>query len=355
MSRLKKIQPNVPQLKLGDYVTTIYGEPKAGKTTLAYNIGLEHFGTPEKTLLIGFEDGYKALPNIYAESVKDWRDFLELKEELIENKDEHGFELLIFDTVDIMSDMAASYIVKRESRADSKKYNSLADIPWGRGSEQLKVEIRNAIDELQKNNFGIQFITHSKDKKIEPKVGTSYDTTTLSLNGKVLDVIKNISDFIVYISIEREKVAGKTESKRYMYFRSDTNLEAGSRFKHVPEKVEYGAKQFLEVFKGAVEGATADYKRADGDVAAPKVSSQKEVTGQDFDEQEFESYIHTENTEELDGEELIASVKTELKQLDAEEKIKIQKFMLEEFGTKSPSKLTEVSQFKAIQNQINAL
>ena len=350
MSRLKKIKPNVPQADLKDYVTTIYGDPKGGKTTLSYNIGLEHYGNPEKTLLIGFEEGYKALPNIFAEGVSDWKDFLELRDELVEDKDETEFELLILDTIDVMSDMASDYIVRRESRADGKKYQSLSDIPWGRGSEQLKVEIRKAIDSLKRANYGLILVTHGKDKKIEPKVGQSYDTTTLSLNGKVLDVVKNISDFIVYVSVEREKVGGKTESKRYMYFRSDSNLEAGSRFKHVPEKVEYGATKFLEVFKEAVVGAQKDYKGSTVTQTPPPLEQGVEDSDDDFDSED----VHTEeeSTETVFDP---AETKAAIKKLSADQKKTLQNFLKEEYGEVKLPNISEVDKYLAIQNQIDSL
>lgn len=342
---LKDLQPIVPKANLEDYIVTIYGQPKVGKTTLAFNIGKEQFGSPKETLILGFEDGFKALTGAMAQSIKDWSHFLELSEELIEDKDELPFKLLVLDTIDGMSSMASDYVVRRESKADQKRYRTIKDIPWGRGGEALRVEIQKAIERLQKSGFGIVLITHSKEKKIEPKVGASYDTTTLSLDGKVLDVVKNISDFIVYLSAEREKGKGK-EVKRYMYFRDESMFEAGSRFPKIKSKVPYGAKNFIEVVKDAVESANEG------------ISSENEV--EDVIEEEVdlqtEDSVETEVDEStIDPAALAKELLAKAKALKGEKKDEFREHLDTEYGTTRLSQIKEVSQLLAIQKHLEQL
>ena len=342
---LKDLQPIVPKANLEDYIVTIYGQPKVGKTTLAFNIGKEQFGSPKETLILGFEDGFKALTGAMAQSIKDWSHFLELSEELIEDKDELPFKLLVLDTIDGMSSMASDYVVRRESKADQKRYRTIKDIPWGRGGEALRVEIQKAIERLQKSGFGLICITHNKEKKIEPKVGASYDTTTLSLDGKVLDVVKNISDFIVYLSAEREKGKGK-EVKRYMYFRDESMFEAGSRFPKIKSKVPYGAKNFIEVVKEAVESANEG------------ISSENEV--EDVVEEEVDSQtedpVETEVEEStIDPAALAKELLASAKALKGEKKDEFREYLDTEYGTTRLSQIKEVSQLLAIQKHLEQL
>lgn len=338
---LKDLQPIVPKANLEDYIVTIYGNPKVGKTTLAFNIGKEHFGSTKESLILGFEDGFKALTGAMAQSIKDWSHFLELSEELIEDKDELPFKLLILDTIDGMSSMASDYVVRRESKADQKRYRTIKDIPWGRGGEALRVEVQKAIERLQKAGFGVVMITHSKEKKIEPKVGASYDTTTLSLDGKVLDVIKNISDFIVYLSAEREKGKDK-EVKRFMYFRDESMFEAGSRFPKIKAKAPYGAKNFIEVVKDAVEYANQgiesvnDVEEDESTVQAEDVAKEREAV-------------------EVDENALRVELQTRAKALKGEAKTDFRDHLLEEYGTTKFAEITQISDLFAIQEHLNGL
>lgn len=342
---LKDLQPIVPKAHLEDYITTIYGPPKVGKTTLAFNLGKEHFGSTKETLILGFEDGFKALTGAMAVSIKDWSHFLELSEELIDEKEDMPYKLLVLDTADGMSSMASKYVVRRESKADQKRYRTIKDIPWGRGGEALRVEIQEAIERLAKF-YGILIITHGKEKKIEPKVGASYDTTTLSLDGKVLDVVKNISDFIVYLSPEREKGKNK-EVKRFMYFRDESMFEAGSRFDKIKAKVPYGAKNFLETVKEAVENAN-------NGISSENESETEEesfmLANVDNEEQEI-----SVDVEVKDVKTLRADLQALVKELDADQKKLLRRFMVDEIGSGKFAEIDQISELESIQEFIEGL
>ncbi|WP_214771528.1 ATP-binding protein [Exiguobacterium sp. s133] len=354
MSRLKKIKPNVPQADLKDYVITLFGVPKSGKTTLAHNLGVEMYGTTEKSLLIGFEDGYKALPGVMAESIKDWSDFKDLVDDLIEdkedNRDNSQFQFLILDTIDEMAEMAAKVVLPRLSKLDGKQYKNVDDVGFGRGTSAVRKEIMPVIKQLHKAGYGICAITHDKEKKMEPKVGQAYDVTTLSLSKTLSEGIENMSDFIVFINIEVEKVNGKNETNRYMYFRSDTTFRAGSRFKSVPEKVEWGAKNFLDVFKEAVTETNKGYKGSVVTQSPPPT----EQGDDELNESDTVEEVHTEETEEtntIDPKEIKASIKD----LDAAGKKELKSFLEEEFGSTKLPDISEVEKYLAIQNKIDSL
>lgn len=354
MSRLKKIKPNVPQADLKDYVITLFGVPKTGKTTLAHHLGIEMYGTSEKTLLIGFEDGYKALPGVMAESIKDWADFKDLASDLIEDKEENGdnsdFKVLIFDTIDEMAEMVGVVEAPRLSKLDSKRYKSVDDVGYGRGTAAVRKEAMPYIKKLHKAGYGIIMITHDKEKKVEPKVGQAYDVTTLSLSKTLSEGIENMSDFIVFINMEVEKVGGKEKVNRYMYFRSDTTFRAGSRFENVPEKVEWGAKNFLNVFKNAVDETNKDYKGS----AVTQTLPPTEQGDDELEEVDTVEELHTKETEEtntIDPKEVKASIKD----LDAAGKKELKSFLEEEFGSTKLPDISEVEKYLAIQNKIDSL
>ena len=75
MALLKnKLKVNKVSLDFENYYFFLKGVEKSGKTTLARDLILKLYGTPEAGILmaIGKEKGYKALDNIQALDVEDW-------------------------------------------------------------------------------------------------------------------------------------------------------------------------------------------------------------------------------------------------------------------------------------------
>lgn len=253
MSRFKNIKPHKVVADAFNYKYVIAGRPKSGKTSLVHGIVKEKYdGDLSKLLLIAFERGYNALDGIYAEDIDEWEDFQELVDDLIEEKDDIPFKILAFDTVDVMGSMATDYILKMQGRKDKKKYSAINDLAYGKGYELLGREIDEQITKLDKAGFSLFFLTHDKDRQFETREGLKYDKTTLSLGGRVRDIILNMADFIVFIELSKELVKGVAEDRRYIYFRGDSGLEAGSRFKHVPNRIEYSYSDFIDTVEDAI-------------------------------------------------------------------------------------------------------
>lgn len=278
MINVLNIQPNEPKALLEDYITLCYGVPKSGKTSLFYKLAKAKYnGDLSKALLLGFEKGYKALRGLHAVDIPDWQGFLDLIDQLVENFDDISYRWIGIDTLDIMYLYASEYVVRKEriARKDSK-IKTISDIPWGGGYSLVDEQLQGALDKLTKAGFGLFLITHSADKKFESRNGTSFDQTTVSLTGRAKNTFVNSADFIVFISVEKEKDGSALSDKRYIYFRSDEDILAGSRFENVPEKIEYSAEGFLDVFESAVLGAY------DGD--EDKVEKEKEKQSEEREE-----------------------------------------------------------------------
>ena len=271
---LMNLQVNVPKVRLEDYIFTIYGRPKAGKSTLFAKLVNEFYGDANAGLLIGFERGFNAL-KVVAQPCDEFADFIEIVDQLEEGHGKLPFKFVAIDTIDVMYKQAVSYVLKRESRKDGKKYQAVNDIPWGKGHEYIEIEISTQLDRIKRLGLGLFMITHDKDKKFESREGVSYDKTTCSLPDRIRNTILNMSDFINFIDIAKEKdeLLGKLIDKRYIYFRADgSDLEAGSRFENVPNRIEYDEKLFIKTFENAVKSSLEDGQ----DINKLKVQQEKE-------------------------------------------------------------------------------
>lgn len=316
---LKSVKLNTPRANIEDYVFTVYGRPKAGKTTLFRDLVEKAYKDVSKGLLIAFEAGYNAL-QVVAQPVNDFNDFTEVCNQLIEQKDELGFKMIGIDTIDEMYKSCVAYVLKREGRKDQKKYQALNDIAWGKGHEYVDIEIVTQLNRLKKAGYGLVMITHDKDKKFESRDGVSYDKTTCSLPDRIRNTILNMSDFINFIDIAKEKeaVSGKLMDKRYIYFRANgADLEAGSRFANVPEKIEYSAELFLQTFETAILSEFGDGKK----VQEAKIEQAKEKA------EIVAEYIKSEK--EPTNEELVEEIKNRFTKAGDPAKLEMQGYMKE--------------------------
>lgn len=285
MVDLRNLKPREVRANLEDYVTLIYSIPKGGKSSLFYNLTKEMFsGDLSKGIYASFEEGTNALQGAFAQTIETWQDFQEMVEQLVSEKEDLPFEWVAVDTVGEAYKQACQYIVKRESLKDKKRYVTVGDIPFGKGYELVSDEISNQISRLQKAKYGLFLIGHEKDKKYETKDGTSFDKTVLRLPDRAREIFVNMADFILYIDIEKVREGDVLVDKRYIHFRNPY-IECGSRFKNVPDKIEYDPKLFLETFERAV---LTEYSNDE-----TKVEKVKEEQKQEREEQAKE-YIEKE-------------------------------------------------------------
>src|SRR5699024_298037 len=67
------------------------------------------------------------------------------------------------------------------------------------------------------------------------------------------DYFRNTADLIVFIELTKEIEKGKQVDKRYIYFRGDADMEAGSRFKYAPTRVEYSTENYINAIEDAIK------------------------------------------------------------------------------------------------------
>lgn len=336
MSFLKKIKPNKPVAKLEGYFMTMLGKSKFGKTTWVMDT-VEKFydGEMDKALLLATEIGYKTMDGIYAIPVTgfDWaeneadedeqenkekvdneeRGFIEVVDELIENKNDVSFRFIVIDTITALERYAIAYTIRKANRDDqpAKRYTDISDIPWGKGYNLVAEHIYEQIDRLKKAGFGVLIIGHEKTKKTTNKDGFDYDYTGLNVLTKTSDIIERESDFIIYGDLMvTEGEDGKPVESRVLRFRSDGNFLAGCRFRHFPSTLSNDPADFLKAFKEAVENSARGKKVKE--VEPDREEKPKEVA-KEVDE-ELAKQIELESEAE---KEAVETVEEEVSKIDS--------------------------------------
>lgn len=337
---LKSLQPNQPQSNLSDYTILCYGRPKGGKTSLFYELAKKKYnGDMSKSLLLGFEKGYKALNSIMAVDVNKYEDFLEIVEQLVEDREELTYEWLGLDTLDVLYSYCVEYVVRKEriARKDSK-IKTISDIPWGQGWALVKEQLERDIGKLINAGYGLFMISHDVDKQMTSRDGTKYDKTTVALPTKAREVFVNIADFIIFIEITKEQQGDKVIDNRQIILRSDGDIEAGSRFQKVPDKIEYDAAKFLEVFEDAV---LASY---DDDEEAVAIAKEEQALER---EQKAKEFVNKEK-QKISIEEMIEKITENIKSLAKEGQAEVKKIFKENFGSHNYKKFEADQLEKAV-------
>lgn len=284
MSFLNKLKANKPTASLEGYFISMLAKSKFGKTTFAVDLAREFYGNLDSTLLLGTEIGYKTMDGVFAIPVTGFdspetedgeqRGFMEIVDELVENKADIPFRFIIIDTITALERYAISYAIRKANRDDApqKRYTDISDVPWGKGYTLTAELIYQQIDRLKKSGYGVFVIGHEKTKKITSKDGFEYDFTTFNVLGKTSDIIEREADMIIYGDLQVEKgTDGEAVTNRRLKFRSDGNILCGTRFRNFPDAIDNDAKVFVETFKEAILGLY------NGDEKAVKVAQKEQA------------------------------------------------------------------------------
>jgi hypothetical protein len=257
---LKDLVPNKVQVLLEQYLHVVIGLRKTGKTTIFRDLVYEKYnGDMTKGLLFGFEKGYQSLDGLYAEAIKDWTHWETSVAELIADRATLPYRLLCIDTIDEMVSMAEKEAIKfynaRVEPSKRAKTINEAGGGYGRGKAYTKQLIKDSINKLLKANFGIFLLGHSKEKSLKLKDGTEYDQLSCSLTNDYADIFLDMADLITFFTVEKEIESSQvTKTQVFMNFRSDV-IDCGGRFKDLPDKIEWGARNYLNVFETAVKSS----------------------------------------------------------------------------------------------------
>lgn len=283
MLDLLNLEPNKVSKDLSSYTNMIYGNPKSGKSSLAYSL------FKQQGLFLGFEDGTRTLSGAMAIPVNSWEDLtrdkkVEVNGEKVKrpsiNKQlknpqvKEKFKVLIIDTADLMYDLAIKQI------CDDEGVDDILDIPFGKGLSMADALFKDQLLEWERMGYRLFFISHSEDKKLTVKdhKGIEREITkfTPSVHKRAFKIISKMVDniFFAYVKVKEDG----TEER--VAFTRETNVYyAGSRFHYLPSELPLNGEAIEKAISEAIEkeDLTTDEKSVSNSIVA-------EGTFETFDE-----------------------------------------------------------------------
>lgn len=257
MFDLLSLEPNKVSTDLSSYTNMVYGNPKAGKSSLAYGL----FG--QRGLFLGFEDGTRTLAGAMAIPVNSWEDLTKdkkvevngekvkkpsINKQLKNPQVKEKFKVLIIDTVDLMYDLAIKQI------CDDEGVDDILDIPFGKGLKMADDLFKEQLLSWEREGYRLFFISHSEDKKLTIKdhKGIEREITkfTPSVNKRAFKIVSKMVDniFFAYVKVKEDGM-----EERVVFTRETNVYYAGSRFHHLPSELPLEAKEIEKAIAKAIE------------------------------------------------------------------------------------------------------
>lgn len=238
---LLDITPHVVSRDLTGYSLLLFGEPKTGKTTTASKF--------PNSLLLAFELGYNALPGVMAKPMKNWRDMKTTLRELDDANVKARFKNIIIDTADLAYEAAKKYI------CDQNDVNDISDLAYGKGYNLVMKEFDEAIRAILRMGYGCILISHATDKTFKDAQGNEFNQIVPTIDNKGRLVCERTCDIIGYSrTVETEE--GKTTK---LFLRATPRFVAGSRFKYMPDHIDFNYENLVNALHEAIDKEAAEY------------------------------------------------------------------------------------------------
>ena len=337
--QINTIKPDIKNLSI-----YLRSTKKFGKTTLFRDTILAKYGDPSRGLLVGCgnEKGYKILDNLNTTQVSTYKDLIELRDWLINEKGkEHNIEIVAFDTGDELALIADKETIRLSNIENPNKKIKSIKAAFGGYTAGEKYSANDIIKpymtSLQDAGFGVWVIAHTKFKTIKEKGGLEEDgymQLTSNMGADYEAAFGDIFDVTLTGVIDRDveekgdgdkKKRYATDTVRKLYFRETPLIDAGGRFAYgaVPEYMVFDKEDMGAEFIKVIEEGMEKSKKTLGNkatVSAPKPTKKAEPIvediAEDIDEDIDDIDAAEETTTDMESdypEDLVGTIRTMFK------------------------------------------
>ena len=337
--QINTIKPDIKNLSI-----YLRSTKKFGKTTLFRDTILAKYGDPSRGLLVGCgnEKGYKILDNLNTTQVSTYKDLIELRDWLINEKGkEHNIEIVAFDTGDELALIADKETIRLSNIENPNKKIKSIKAAFGGYTAGEKYSANDIIKpymtSLQDAGFGVWVIAHTKFKTIKEKGGLEEDgymQLTSNMGADYEAAFGDIFDVTLTGVIDRDveekgdgdkKKRYATDTVRKLYFRETPLIDAGGRFAYgaVPEYMVFDKEDMGAEFIKVIEEGMEKSKKTLGKkatVSAPKPTKKVEPIVEDIAEDIDEDIDDIDAAEETTTEtasdypeDLVGTIRTMFK------------------------------------------
>lgn len=183
-----------------------------------------------------------------AKPINTWSEFKKTLRELKDPEVQKVFQTVVIDTADIAYALCEKWVCQQESN-EKVDYTTIGDIPYGKGYKLVEKEFDECLRAIIQMNYGLVIISHAIDKTFTDENGKDFNQIVPTLDARGRKICERTCDIIGYArSIETEE--GKRST---LYLRQTSRFVAGSRFKYMPNAIEFTYDNLVNAIQQAID------------------------------------------------------------------------------------------------------
>lgn len=271
----------------------LIGEAGVGKTTVIKEM-LEKIGGEDSYIFLEFgkEAGADEIEGIVYEDVPTWSDFVDITDDIIENKetDYENLRVVVVDTFDEYMALAEQEVIRLWNKENPDKKTKTFKATYGGFNGPYEKAIEIAFDKLwELRRCGIYFICigHTKKREVLDAVTEStYSVLTTNMDQRYFTALKTKIAVLGVAYVDRDIVREKTDKKnivtkeaitrgvvksesRVICFRNDNfSVDSKSRFSEIVDKIPLNADALIKALNDAIIAEQKKSGKSDAEIAA---------------------------------------------------------------------------------------
>ena len=268
----------------------LLGLPKIGKTTIMKEVAEKLVGEDGYLFLEMYrENGAKYIEDIVYEDVPDWDTFVEIIDDIIDNRttDYNDLKVVILDTLDNALQLAEQESIRLWNKENPQKRTTAINAAWGgymKGQDKAMELLQEQLFRLRTVGVAFSVIGHVKQSTItDPITNETYQQITSDVSNRYFNQLKKNIDLVGIAYIDRELVKNKVNGKEVSTVKSETRkikfrddnytVDSGSRMSQIVSEINFDADEFIKAMTDALE---AEVKKGGKSVEDRKKENEKE-------------------------------------------------------------------------------
>ena len=268
----------------------LLGLPKIGKTTIMKEVAEKLVGEDGYLFLEMYrENGAKYIEDIVYEDVPDWDTFVEIIDDIIDNRttDYSDLKVVIIDTLDNALQLAEQESLRLWNKENPQKRTTAINAAWGgfmKGQDKAMELLQEQMFRLRTVGVAFSVIGHVKQSTVtDPITNETYQQITSDVSNRYFNQLKKNIDLVGIAYIDRELVKSKVNGKEVSTVKSETRkikfrddnytVDSGSRMSQIVNEIDFDADEFIKAMTNALE---AEVKKGGKSVDERKKENEKE-------------------------------------------------------------------------------
>lgn len=256
----------------------LLGLPKIGKTTIMKQIAEELVGDEGYLFLEMYrENGAKYIEDIVYEDVPDWATFVEIIDDIVDNKasDYPDLKVVFIDTIDNALLLAEQESIRLWNKENPQKRTTAINAAWGgfmKGQDKAMELFQEQLFRLRTVGVAFSVIGHVRNTTVtDPITGDTYQQLSSDVSQRYFNQLKKNLDLVAIAYIDRDIVKERTGRKnvvtgadefvnkvtsevRKIKFRDSSYcVDSGGRMSQIVDEIDFDAHEFIKAMRDALE------------------------------------------------------------------------------------------------------